>query len=93
MTTKWIEDFARPRTIVKIAAQCTKNEKLKHWFTYDEKGKWETLACKWLHETANKAASLGLTEAQVNQELAERLFYLGSYGRCRKLQETESKKG
>ena len=63
----------RPRQIVELASTLVRNNYSREWFRRDEFGGWEKRAEALLEETAEKAASLGMTEAAVNREIASHL--------------------
>lgn len=67
----------RQRSIVKRAAKLTKTKQLRHWFLADERGTWQRYAVDYLDKTAQRAAELGLTEPQVDEEIAKQLVVLG----------------
>lgn len=69
-----IQDPERCRKIVKLAAKKSgKFPSIKHWFEFDEKGVWELEADRLLEVTKTKAIEMGLTESQVDDQLAEGL--------------------
>ncbi len=83
------EDRARARRIVKLAAAKTTTTYLKAWFLRDENGHWEKGALDALHRLAPRAAELGMTAEQFDDEIAGHLFVLGATA----LIERASKKG
>ena len=66
----------RARRIVKLAA--TKTECAKQWFLLDEYGSHEKDAMKYLESTAEKAKMLGLSETEVDDQIADYLAYLAT---------------
>jgi len=69
-------DYERVREIIRLAAKQVKNPSTKAWFLADERGTWEKTVGDYLSNTADKARELGMSTAQVNQEIADRICYL-----------------
>lgn len=63
-------DHQRARRIVKLAVTETKNNYLKNWLERDEHGVWEQDARTLIELSRSRADLLGLTEAQVDQQVA-----------------------
>jgi len=72
----FIPDPDRPRRIVMLAREKTRSSFVKEWLFGDERGFHEKTAEDLLLETAAKAAELGLTESQVDEEIAAAILYL-----------------
>lgn len=63
--------MTRERRIVELAAKkVSRGIMAKEWLRRDERGTWEKSAGKLLEESAAKAKELGLTEKQVDDEIA-----------------------
>jgi len=71
----------RIKAIRQIAYRKAKDPFLKQWLVDDPKGTWWKQAEELLDESAEKAAKLGLSEDQVNQEVANVLLVLGLQAR------------
>jgi hypothetical protein len=73
-------DRARARRIVKLAAKGLRASTAKSWLTLDERGTWEAMALKDLRsdKLQAKAAELGLTEKEVDEQIATYLGYLAT---------------
>jgi len=69
-------DYERVRKIVRLAAAQVKNPSTKSWLLADERGTWEKDARDLLEKSADKARELGMSEDQVNEEIANYLGYL-----------------
>lgn len=67
--------YDRARKIVRLAAAQVKNPSTKSWLLADERGTWEKAANDYLTKTADKARELGMSEDQVNEEIAVILGY------------------
>ena len=63
-------DCQRARQIVKLAAAETESSYLRNWLERDEHGVWEQDAWVLIELSCNRASMLGLTEDQVNQQIA-----------------------
>ena len=70
MQTIRIRDPERCRRIVKQAAAEVKDKATRIWLQWDEKGTWELSAAEALEESAERAASLGLSSEQVDEQVA-----------------------
>lgn len=73
-------DRARARRIVKLAAKGLRASTAKSWLTLDERGTWEAMALRDLRsdKLQAKAAELGLTEKEVDEQIAAMLGYLAT---------------
>jgi len=68
--------YDRARKIVRLASTYVKNPSTKSWLLADERGTFEKEAKEYLVKTAARAAELGMSEEQVDEEIANRLGYL-----------------
>jgi hypothetical protein len=68
-------DRLRARAIVSLAAAKVKDPNTSDWLRTDREGTWEKGAAEYLEKTRAKAEELGLSEQQVNSEIAIRLAY------------------
>ncbi len=63
-------DHERCRAIVKLAAKDIKSYATKRWLLDDERGVFEKDAATLLEITAERAAALGLSPQQVDENIA-----------------------
>lgn len=70
-------DHDRVRRILKIASKKTKNKALRAWLFDDERGKHAERVAWLLDRTSERAGQLGMTVAQVDDEIAI-MIYLGA---------------
>jgi hypothetical protein len=66
-------DSDRARRIVRLASRLAKNKEAKSWLLLDEHGVHEASARDLLERTAQRAQTLGLSEAEVDEQIALRL--------------------
>lgn len=68
----------RARTICKLAAEQTSQDfpLIIDGFKNDPFGKYEKLAIELIEQTAEKAKEREMTEEQVNEEVAQYMYYL-----------------
>jgi hypothetical protein len=67
--------LTRARAIVSAAAAQVKDPNTSDWLRVDREGTWEKTAAELLESTADKAASLNMTPAEVDAAIAGRLAY------------------
>ena len=93
--TSSTDDFLynRAREIVRLAADQVKNPSTKSWFLADERGTWEKSAREYLEKTADRARDLGMSEDQVNEEIANHLGYLALTAALEHATKNPTKKG
>jgi len=63
-------DHQRARRIVKLAVTETESSYLKNWLERDEHGVWEQDALALIELSRSRADTLGLTEEQVDRQIA-----------------------
>jgi hypothetical protein len=66
---------SRDREIVSAAAKQVKDPNTSDWLRVDREGTWEKMAAELLESTADKAASLDMTVAEVDAAIAGRLAF------------------
>jgi hypothetical protein len=71
-----LSDRSRARGIVSAASKKVKDRNTAEWLHTDREGTWEKSARDYLESTREQAEKLGLSETQVNDEIAGRLAYL-----------------
>lgn len=69
------EERERARKVVRMAAKQVETPMVKDWLFADRLGTWETRARVALEATAEKAATWGLSEDEVDRQVA---IYLAS---------------
>lgn len=65
-----MSDPERQRKIVRLASTHVKDPSTRAWLLADERGTFEKLAAEYLDKTADKAAQLGMSAEQVDNEIA-----------------------
>jgi len=63
-------NYTRTRRIVELAATHVKDAYTRNWLLADERGTFQKLANEYLDKTATKAAELGMSESEVDDEIA-----------------------
>lgn len=71
-----MSDYDRARRIVRLASTHVKDPYTRAWLLADERGTFEKEAKEYLTKTAARAAELGMSEPQVDDEIATRLGLL-----------------
>ena len=66
--------MSRGRRIVKLAASKTELPSIARILTNDPRGAYEKDAARLVRESANRAAELGLSESDVNDQIATLLL-------------------
>lgn len=83
---------SRARGIVKLAAKGARLKSIKSWLTLDERGTWEQAARKMVESTAERAAELNLTDAQVDEQIAIMLRLQATEAMLRDAKKREGKR-
>jgi len=70
------EERERARKVVRMAAKQVETPMVKDWLWSDYRGEWENRVHGLFRQVADEAAQKGMTEEQVDKELAIYLAHL-----------------